>query len=72
MQITERGQITIPKRLRLKYGLDASVEIEVVEKDNQLVIVKAPVGETPIDRIYGILQDGESSDDYIKTVRGIE
>ena len=75
MKITERGQITIPKNLRHKYGLDQYVEIAVIEQGNQLVIVKAPAMQTPLDRVYGILkglESQESTDEYIKALRGSE
>ena len=70
MKITERGQITIPKRLRRKYGLNERVEIEVVERGGQLVIAKAPAAASPAERIVGIVRMDESTDEYIAAIRG--
>ncbi|MEE8410442.1 MAG: AbrB/MazE/SpoVT family DNA-binding domain-containing protein [Myxococcota bacterium] len=67
-KVTERGQITISKPLRQKYGLSPGVEVEVVEENGQLVILKAP--RSPVDRVYGIVRSDESSDDYIAAIRG--
>ncbi len=40
MRITSRGQITIPKRLRERFGITTATELEFVERDNALLVVK--------------------------------
>ena len=57
MRISERGQITIPKPLRERYGLDHNVEVEVTPTDDGLLIRKQAAGGRPVDRVYGILRD---------------
>jgi len=37
-QLTEKGQITIPIELRRKFGLLPHTEVEVVEKDGDVVV----------------------------------
>lgn len=76
MRISERGQITIPKPLRERYGLDHNVEVEVTPTDEGLLIRKQ-AAEHPIDRVYGILRDSgqagipiEDVDEYIEEIRG--
>ena len=37
-QVTEKGQVTIPIELRRKFGLLPHTEVEVVEKDGDVVV----------------------------------
>ena len=41
MVLNSKGQVTIPAHLRAKYGLHAGDEVEVVEVDGALQIVRA-------------------------------
>ncbi|MEU7000270.1 AbrB/MazE/SpoVT family DNA-binding domain-containing protein [Nonomuraea sp. NPDC046570] len=46
MRINSKGQVTIPAFLRRKYSLHQGDEVEVVEIDNTLQIVRRPVAPT--------------------------
>jgi AbrB family looped-hinge helix DNA binding protein len=70
MRISERGQITIPKHLRDRFGLRRDVEVEITPTDRGLLIRKRTTAEHPIDRVYGILAGGGSTDEYIEKIRG--
>ena len=75
MHISERGQITIPKSLRARFGLHHNVEIEISPTENGLLIRKKTSSDHPVDRVYGILGRGAlgrgvSVDDYIEEIRG--
>ena len=75
MRISERGQITIPKALRNRFGLHHNVEVEISPTDRGLLIRKRTAAEHPVDRVYGILGrdalgEGVSIDDYIEDIRG--
>ena len=75
MRVSERGQITIPKALRERFGLYHNVEIEIDATDNGLLIRKRTTAEHPVDRVYGILGKnalgkGVSVDEYIEEIRG--
>lgn len=76
MRITERGQITIPKPLRERYGLTRDVEVEVTPTDDGLLIRKQAAGEHPVYKIAGILDGIEQPgiptdvDEYIEEIRG--
>ena len=37
-RVTEKGQITIPAELRRKFNLLPNTEVEVIEKDGQVVV----------------------------------
>ena len=75
MRISERGQITIPKPLRERFGMHHNVEVEVTPTEKGLLIRKRTTADHPIDRVYGILGKdalgvGVSVDDYIEEIRG--
>jgi AbrB family looped-hinge helix DNA binding protein len=70
MKIMERGQITIPKKLRDIYGLKTNMEIDIVPVDEGLLIVKRGGGNSQFKEVYGILNKKGNSDDYIEKIRG--
>lgn len=70
MKIGERGQVTIPKTIREKYGLLPQVEVEFYEGENGVLIRKKTGKTSPIDKVYGILNKYESTDPYIEAIRG--
>ena len=74
MKISERGQITIPKHLRERYGMTNNVEVEITPTEKGLLIQKSTAAEHPVDRIVGILDgvvdDDFDIDEYIEEIRG--
>ena len=71
MRISERGQITIPKHLRDRFGMNHNVEVEITPTDRGLLIQKRTSAEHPVERIAGILDDGDFDvDEYIEEIRG--
>ena len=71
MRISERGQITIPKHLRERFGLHPNVEVEVTPTDEGLLIRKRVDGQHPVDRVAGILDGSDFDvDEYIEEIRG--
>lgn len=70
MRISERGQITIPKKLRDRFGMNHNVEVELVPTDGGLLIRKRTAAEHPVERVYGILGTGGNTDDYLEEIRG--
>jgi len=70
-KITEKGQVTIPKRYRDKYGLRNNVEVQFIEKKGFLALVKASAGRTAFHEVVGVLaQDSGSTDLVMKRLRG--
>ncbi len=74
MKISERGQITIPKHLRERYGMTRNVEVEITPTEKGLLIQKSTAAKHPVDRIVGILDgvvdDDFDIDEYIEDIRG--
>ena len=69
MRISEQGQITIPKHLRDRFGMNANVEVEIAPTEQGLLIRRQPAGKHPVERVYGILNGG-NTDNYLGGVRG--
>ena len=69
MRISEQGQVTIPKHLRDRFGMTANVEVDITPTEQGLLILKRPAGKHPVERVYGILNGG-NTDEYLDEVRG--
>ncbi|MCZ0940105.1 MAG: AbrB/MazE/SpoVT family DNA-binding domain-containing protein [Caldilineaceae bacterium] len=69
MRISEQGQVTIPKHLRDRFGMTANVEVDITPTEQGLLIRKRPAGKHPVERVYGILNGG-NTEDYLGEVRG--
>ena len=70
MRVSERGQITIPKPLRDRFGMHADVEVEIAPTDDGLLIRKRTTAGHPVDRVYAVLGASSKTDDYIEKIRG--
>ncbi|MDE0137667.1 MAG: AbrB/MazE/SpoVT family DNA-binding domain-containing protein [bacterium] len=70
MRISERGQITIPKRLRERFGLNHNVEVELTPTEGGLLIHKRSAARHPVEQVYAILDSSQDTDDYIEEIRG--
>lgn len=77
MRVSERGQITIPKRLRDRFGMRHNVEVEIVPAEGGLLIRKRSAAGHPVDGVYAILAGGrdagdlpDGTDDYLDELRG--
>jgi AbrB family looped-hinge helix DNA binding protein len=51
MRVTEKGQITIPKRLRDALGIGPGTEVEFEQRKDAIVVRKAKAGPTRGDRL---------------------
>jgi len=40
MHVTTKGQVTIPLKLREKYGINADVEVEFIDENGRIYIKK--------------------------------
>jgi AbrB family looped-hinge helix DNA binding protein len=72
MRITRKGQITVPKRLRERFGITPEVDLEFLEERGRLVLVKA-APEAAVRAIRGSVKRlpfGKDVDDYLRATRG--
>jgi AbrB family looped-hinge helix DNA binding protein len=75
MRITSKGQVTIPKEVRERFGLLPDTEVDFVVKGNDLHLVKSEQGKKPtrgemiVSRMRGRLKGGMSTDEIIALMR---
>jgi AbrB family looped-hinge helix DNA binding protein len=67
--VSEKGQITVPKRLRERLGIRPGDQLELIEDAGRLVVTKAVAGD-PVDAAYGILSLDTGTDEAIRRLRG--
>jgi len=70
MKIGERGQVTIPKDVREKYGLLPNIEVEFVPEESGVLLRKRAHRASPVEKVYGILNKKSKTDDIIDALRG--
>lgn len=68
--VSEKGQVTIPKALRERLGLEPGQVLDFEEDQGRLVARKV-FAEDPIDAVFGILGgEGPTTDEFITEIRG--
>ena len=66
-KVTSKGQVVIPKRLRVKYGIRSATAIRWIEKDQGILMV--PESENPIVAARGMLKNSGILKAYLKEKR---
>ena len=66
-KVTSKGQVVIPKRLRIKYGIRSATAIRWIEKDQGILMV--PESENPIVAARGMLKNSGILKAYLKEKR---
>ena len=72
MKVTIKGQITLPKGIRKKYGIHPGSEVEVADAEGQIIVRKAG-SKNSVDRVYGILKGKtrwRGTDEFVDILRG--
>jgi AbrB family looped-hinge helix DNA binding protein len=67
--VAERGQVTIPKALRKKLGIQPGAVLDFHDEQGRLVAVKTSVSD-PVSQVYGILKLGKKTDALLRELRG--
>jgi antitoxin PrlF len=69
--VSEKGQVTLPKEIRERFGIHPGVEIEFRSENGVVTIVKI-IPKAPISKWYGSVKKKKfsSTDEYMKKVRG--
>jgi AbrB family looped-hinge helix DNA binding protein len=70
--VSEKGQITIPKPLRVRLGIRKGQVLDVHEERGRLVMTKHKPPRDAIDELFGILKLGRSTDEIMEELRGGE
>ncbi len=67
--VSEKGQVTIPKRVRERLGIRPGQVLEIHDEQGRLVATKV-LDEDRVTRVYGILKLGRSTDRALEELRG--
>jgi AbrB family looped-hinge helix DNA binding protein len=68
-KVGERGQVTIPKKLRARYGVEPGSEVVFEERKDGLLIKKV-MREDPLRELVGVIRDVVDVDRYLEQTRG--
>jgi antitoxin PrlF len=68
-RVAERGQVTIPKRLRDRLGVKPGTVLEFSEEHGRLIAVKSG-GADPVSEVYGCLGKKIRTDAVMAELRG--
>ena len=70
MRISERGQITIPKKIRDQFGLRENTEVEFIVRDGRVEIRPGRKSRRDmVDTIYGRKRFKHSTDELMELLR---
>jgi antitoxin PrlF len=67
--VSEKGQITIPKPLRVRLGLRKGQVLDVRQERGRLVMTKSTTAD-PFEKYFGILKVGKTTDEIMAELRG--
>lgn len=67
--VSEKGQVTIPKRLRDRLGIRAGQVLAFEEEDGRLVARKV-LQNDPLGGVWGILDLEQTPDEFLSELRG--
>lgn len=70
MRVTERGQVTIPKSTRERFGFEPQTEVEFVVSEGAVLLVhRGSAREGVVRRLYGRKSFGATTDELMKLLR---
>ncbi|MBW1731465.1 MAG: AbrB/MazE/SpoVT family DNA-binding domain-containing protein [Deltaproteobacteria bacterium] len=70
MRISERGQVTIPKEIRDRFGFGPNTEVEFVVRDGRVELVRSKRARRKmIDALYGRKKFGKTTDELMRLLR---
>lgn len=68
--VSERGQVTIPKRIRERLGIRAGEVLEFREGQHGTVVAHKVSARSPVDELYGVLSVKGGTDELMHRLRG--
>ncbi len=67
--VTVKGQVTIPKIIRKKFGITPGTQISFMEKNNK-VFLQPKKNSNPFEKWIGFLNENKTTDSIMKDLRG--
>ena len=74
MRVTSKGQVTVPKALRERFGITRETDVRFVAERGKLVLVKEKLVGSAVTRIRGRvkrLPAARTVDEYLASTRGM-
>jgi len=68
--VTEKGQVTIPKTVRDRLGIEPGEVLEFEEGTAGQVVARKASTRDPIDDVYGVIDLDKSTDEFVRRLRG--
>ncbi len=68
-KVSEKGQVTIPKKVRDRLGIRPGQVLDFAAEDGRLTAVKTNP-ESPVEAVYGILGRSVDTDALVSRLRG--
>lgn len=69
--LSEKGQVTIPKRIRDRAGMRPGQKLQFLEDRGTVLIRKTPDRPDPVDRARGLLKHlNKTTDEIMRELRG--
>ena len=68
-KVTTKGQVTIPKEIRDRLGIEAGDEIEFEKSDDGYVLRKS-TDENPFEKWRGVADTDKTVEERMKELRG--
>lgn len=74
MRVTDKGQVTIPKDLRERFGIGSGAEVEFVVEDDRIILTRISDARDDVrrlvERMRGAADGGLSTDEIMALTRG--
>ncbi len=73
MRVTTKGQVTIPQHIREKLGITPATEVDFIEEDERVYIVKRPSIQHRANRfrhLRGVATVRMTTDEILALTRG--
>lgn len=70
MRVTSKGQVTIPKDIRESLGITTQSEVDFVQEDGRVYLVKKKSKENPFTRLRGCATIKMTTDEIMALTRG--
>ncbi len=75
MRVSAKGQVTIPRHIRIKLGINPETEVDFIEEGGRVYLVKNPPGRRPknkFSKYRGIATVKMTTDEIMALTRGRE
>lgn len=70
MRVTSKGQVTIPKNIRAKLGIKPNSEVDFVEENGRVYLVKSKSKTSRFDHLVGLGTVNMTTDEIMALTRG--